>query len=192
MRRAIVIGVSAGGMNALTEILPMLPADFPLPVIIVQHLHPEQEEEFMIGYYDEQCALTVKEAEENEGIQTGYIYFAPPNYHLLVEEDCTFSLSVAEKANYSRPSIDVLFESAVDAYGAGLIGIILTGANADGAQGLQLIRQYGGMIIVQDPQTAEFPYMPRAAIEAVDANHILPLKEIGKLLGNLSLGSRTK
>lgn len=179
--KAIVIGVSAGGMAALKKILPPLPKDFPLPIIIVQHVHPTQEGFFMDSF-NKQCALFVKEADEKESVRSGYVYFAPPNYHLLIEPDKTFSLSIDEKVNYSRPSIDVLFQSAVDTYSSGLIGIILTGANNDGARGLNLIKDSGGLAIVQDPATAEFPAMPEAAISAVKPDFILPLKEIADFL----------
>ncbi len=180
--KAVVIGTSAGGLTALAGLLPVLPADFPLPVIIVLHLHKDQRMEFMIGRYNEQCALTVKTADEKEIIQPGYIYFAPPDYHLLVEQDRTFSLSVDEKVNYSRPSIDVLFESAVDVYCPALIGMVFTGASSDGAKGLKAIKQNGGMAIIQNPNDAESSYMPQAAVKAVgNADYILPLKEIRKL-----------
>lgn len=182
--KAIVIGVSAGGMKALMKLLPALPENFPLPVIIVQHLHPSQGE-FYVKYFNGLSPITVKEADEKEPIRPGHVYFAPPNYHLMIEEDRTFSLSSDEKVNYSRPSVDVLFESAVDVYSANLVGIILTGANHDGAHGLRLIRDNGGMTIVQAPDTAESPLMPQAAIDAATPDHILSLEEIGTLLVSL-------
>jgi two-component system chemotaxis response regulator CheB len=179
--QAIVIGGSAGAMAALTQLLPMFPADYPLPIIVAQHLHPLQNNYF-VEHYRDRCALKVKEADEKEPLCGGHIYFAPPNYHLLIEDDRTFSLSIDEKVNYSRPSIDVLFESAVDVYAPGLIGVILTGANDDGAQGLRLLKQRGGLAIVQDPKTAESPYMPRTALAAAPVDYVLPLEDIGKLL----------
>ncbi|GIK42394.1 MAG: putative chemotaxis protein-glutamate methylesterase [Chloroflexota bacterium] len=179
--RLIVIGGSAGATAALSELLPIFPAAYPLPIVVVQHLHPLQDRSF-IERFTGQCALTVKEADDKEVIKAGHIYFAPPNYHLLVEEDKSFSLSIDEKVNYTRPSIDVLFASAADAYGPGLIGVILTGANHDGAQGLRLIKGRGGLTIVQDPSTAESAYMPRAALEATAVDHILSLQDIGRLL----------
>jgi len=177
----IVIGVSAGGMEALGKILPVLPGDFPLPVVVVQHMHPSQDA-FLCKYLNEKCSVTVKEAENKEPVAPAHVYFAPANYHVLIEEDRTFSLSVDEKVNYARPSIDVLFESAVDAYGESLVGIILTGANSDGVYGLQLIKKNGGMTIIQDPLTAEAIYLPKAAVDAVEADYILPLDEIGPFL----------
>jgi two-component system, chemotaxis family, protein-glutamate methylesterase/glutaminase len=177
----VVIGGSAGAMAALTELLQVLPPDYPLPIVVVQHLHPLQDG-YYLGVLNKQCALTVKEAEEKEPIKMGHIYFAPPNYHLLIEDDRTFSLSIDAKVNYARPSIDVLFESAVHVYGSKVAAIILTGANNDGAQGIKLAKARGGLAIVQDPKTASSPYMPKAALEAMQADHVLPPKEIGRLL----------
>jgi two-component system chemotaxis response regulator CheB len=187
--KAVVIGVSAGGMKVLTRLLSMLPENFSLPLMIVQHLHPSQSG-FYIRYFNEKCALTVKEADEKERIQAGYVYFAPPNYHLLIEEDHSFSLSSDEKVNFSRPSIDVLFESAVDAYHSDLIGIILTGANNDGASGLQLIKHNGGLTLVQNPSEAESPTMPRSAIAAGGADAVLSVEEIGNLLIRLDKNNK--
>lgn len=187
--RLIVIGGSAGATTALTNLLPVFPLTYPLPLVVVQHLHPAQDGSF-IERFTSRCALRVKEADDKEVIKAGHIYFAPPNYHLLVEEDQTFSLSIDEKVNYTRPSIDVLFASAADAYGSGLIGIILTGANHDGAQGLRLIKERGGLTIVQDPNTAESPYMPRSALEATPADYVLSLPDIGQLLLEISGGAK--
>lgn len=182
---AIVIGASAGGTAALQKILPFLPVDFPLPIIIAQHLHPLQDGAAII-HYAGGSALTVKDADEKEAIRVGFVYFAPPNYHLLVEDDFTFSLSIDAKVHFTRPSVDVLFESAADAYGPGLIGIILSGANQDGAAGLLRIKQRGGLTVVQNPQDAEVSYMPNAAIEVVRPDHVLPADEICKLLIDLT------
>ena len=168
-------------MTALTELLPILPADYPLPIVIVQHLHPLQDG-FHIELYDKKCALSVKEAEDKEPIRIGHVYFAPPNYHLLIEDNRTFSLSTDEKVNYCRPSIDVLFESAADVYGPRLAAIILTGANNDGAEGLRLIKEKGGLVIVQDPQSAEFSLMPAAALQVVKPDFVFGLTEIARWL----------
>jgi len=175
--KCIVIGVSAGGMEALSKLLASLPADFPLPVIIVQHLH-KTSTGYYLEYYNEKCSLFVKEAEQNETIKAGNIYFAPPDYHLLVEDNETMILSSDEKVNYSRPSIDILFESAADAYREKLIGIILTGANNDGAEGMRIIKQKGGFTIAQNPLEAEFPVMPQSAIDTGTIDFILTLNEI--------------
>lgn len=179
--QVVVIGVSAGGMAALSELLPAFPATYSLPIIVVQHLHPSQDTLF-VKHLDYKSALTVKEADEKELIEAGHAYFAPPNYHLLIEDDRTLSLSVDEKVNYARPAVDVLFESAADVYGDGVIGVILTGANDDGAQGLRLIKERGGLAIVQDPETAEAPLMPQAAIATIQVDHVLALPEIARLL----------
>lgn len=183
---AIVMGVSAGGMEALSAIFPDLSADFPLPVIVVQHQHPTSDD-FLVRYLNERCSLKVKQADEKESILPGVIYIAPPNYHLMVEEDRTFSLSVDEPVNYARPSIDVLFETAVDAYGARLVGVILTGASSDGSLGLKRIKESGGLTMVQDPETAEADIMPRAAIGATETDYVLPLEEIGTFLNRLTI-----
>jgi two-component system chemotaxis response regulator CheB len=183
MRRyqIVVIGVSAGGTAALRVLLPLFPADYPLPIAIVQHLHPTQTN-FLVTHFNSHCALTVKEADEKEALQPGVVYFAPPNYHLLIEPDKTLALSVDAKVNYSRPSVDVLFESAAAVYKAGVIGVVLTGANNDGAAGLRVIKAQGGLAVVQDPTTAEAPYMPQAAIAATTVDYVLPLTDIGALL----------
>ena len=178
---AIVIGGSAGAMTALSTLLPCFPKEYRTPVIIVLHLHPRQDHYFL-EHFDKLCALKVKEADEKENIQAGTVYFAPPNYHLLIENNRTFSLSTEEKVNYSRPSIDVLFESAANVYGPRLAAIILTGANNDGAEGLRLIKEKGGLAIVQDPQSAESSYMPGAALQAVQPDFVFGLAEIGRWL----------
>jgi two-component system chemotaxis response regulator CheB len=180
----VVIGVSSGGMAALSTILPMLSQDFTLPVIIVQHQHPHADD-FLVRYLNEKCRIPVKHAEEKELIEPATIYLASPNYHLLIEQDRTFSFSIAARVNYARPSIDVLFETAADTFGANTIGIILTGANNDGSYGLKMIHECGGLTIVQDPATAEATEMPRAAIEATEVDYILPLAEIGHMLNTL-------
>ncbi len=184
LHKAVVIGVSAGGLQVLRTLLPQIPGAFPLPVIIVQHLHPLQDRSFL-KILGTSCALVVREAEEKEKAVPGVVYFAPPNYHLLIESDMTFSLSVDEKVNYSRPSLDVLFESAAEAFGPGLIGIILTGASRDGAVGLRRIKEKGGTTIVQDPATAEFPLMPTAAMEESEVDHVMNIEEIARYLSAL-------
>ena len=179
---AIVIGASAGGFAALAEILPRLPAALPLAVVVVQHLHPDGGE-YMVEFLGRRCALPVKEAEDKEPVLPGVIYVAAAQYHLLIERDLTFSLSADEKVHYSRPSIDVLFESAAAAYGPKLIGVVLTGANDDGAAGLAAIKTGGGLTIVQDPATAEVSFMPQAALAGTAVDHVLDLAAIGRLLG---------
>jgi len=181
---AIVIGTSAGGLDALSIILPMLDAELPVPVIIVQHISASSDS-FLITYFSRLCKLTVKEVEEKEQLKPGFIYFAPPDYHVMVENDFSLSLSNEEKVNYSRPSIDVLFETASWAFGKRLIGLILTGANWDGAAGLKVVKKNGGLAIVQDPKTAAVARMPEAAIECFNPDHILPLEKIAPFVNSL-------
>ncbi|HIJ77904.1 MAG: chemotaxis protein CheB [Desulfobulbaceae bacterium] len=179
--QAIAIGASAGGLAALAEIFAALPENFPLPILVAQHLHFNQDDGYL-KYFANRTLLPVKDADDKERIKRGHIYFAPPNYHLLVEKDQTLSLSVDPRVKYSRPSIDVLFESAADIFSSLLIGIVLTGANDDGAMGLKAIKERGGLAIVQAPATAEVDCMPRSAIATGAVDHILPLTEIGPFL----------
>lgn len=181
---AIVMGASAGGLEALQTILAALPAHFPVPVVIVQHLSP-QSENILTEVLNRQCRLKVKEAEEKERPRAGIVYIAPPDYHLMIEADRTLSLSREERVNFSRPAIDVLFETAAEAYGDKLIGVVLTGANADGSLGLQAIKKFGGTCVVQDPRTAVAPRMPTAAIESTKVDYVVPLMEIASLIKGL-------
>lgn len=181
---AVVIGVSAGGLAALEAILSVLDPSFTLPVFIVQHISPESES-YLSTHFSSRCALPVKEAEDKEDIQKGIVYFAPPNYHLLVERGRTLALSSDERVNFSRPSVDVLFESAADTYAEGLVGIILTGANNDGAAGLAKIKSMGGLTIVQSPHSAQVDVMPRAALLGTDVDHVIDLDQIGSFLNAL-------
>lgn len=172
----IVIGVSWGGMKALQTILPLLPGNFSIPVVVVQHLGAYSGTEW-IDILDGMCTVRVKEADEKEPVERG-VYIAPANYHLLIENDKTFSLSLEERVNHARPSIDVLFECAADVYGKKAIGIILTGLNNDGAQGLKYIKDAGGTVIVQDPATAETGEMPIAAMAATNVDYVVRLEEL--------------
>ncbi|MBT3206909.1 MAG: chemotaxis protein CheB [Bacteroidetes bacterium] len=186
---AIVIGVSAGGMAALNTIMPALPKNFSIPILIVQHISPRSEN-YLVHILNNSCKLKVKEADEKEKIENGKVYLAPPNYHFLVEEDFTISLSTEERVNYARPSINVLFESAAIAYKNSLIGVILTGANNDGSQGLKSIKDYGGYVIVQNPKTAEVESMPKAALKATKTNNVFELEKIAEILISLSQMSK--
>ena len=182
--KVIVIGVSTGGTQALKTILSVLPSQFALSVVVVMHRHKDAD-----GYLEQllnnECKIRVKQADEKEKIKAGVVYVAPPNYHLLIEDDGTFSMSIAGAVNYARPSVDVVFESAAEVYGKGLIGVILTGANKDGSQGLKKIKEAGGLAIVQTPETSEVSEMPGAAIAAVKPDYVLPLEKIGPLLRKL-------
>lgn len=181
---AVVIGVSSGGMNAMKVMFSLLPKEFNTPIIIVQHIS-SQSENLWIRLLNDKSNLYIKEADEKESIEHGKVYIAPPNYHLLIERNKTFSLTIDERVNFARPSIDVLFESAAEAYKNKLIGVILTGSNNDGTNGLKRVKEYGGLTIVQDPATAESNYMPTSAIAAMQMDYILTLENIIKLLINI-------
>ncbi|MEI6455409.1 MAG: chemotaxis protein CheB [bacterium] len=182
--KAVVVGSSAGGLKALKLLFKGLSPAFKMPVIIVQHISPDSEN-YLIQILNDMKKLTVKEADEKEKPARGMAYIAPPNYHLLFETDQSFTLTVDERVNYARPSIDVLFETAAEAYKDTLIGIILTGANTDGSRGLKKIKDFGGLTIVQDPATAESDSMPRAAILSTQVDHVLPIEEISAFLNSL-------
>jgi two-component system chemotaxis response regulator CheB len=179
----VVIGASAGGVEALGLLLPALPADFAPAVIVVLHIVADRES-LLTQIFSERCALPVSEAIDKEPVRSGHIYFAPPDYHLQVETDGAFSLSMDDPVNYSRPSIDVLFESVAWSVGDRALGLLLTGANADGAAGLAAIRAAGGSTWVQDPATAFAEAMPRSAIERNAADEILTLPAMARRLGS--------
>jgi two-component system chemotaxis response regulator CheB len=190
--KAIVIGTSAGGLSALSTLLEKLPPDYNLPIIVVQHRSKDQKN-LLEEVLQLKCKIKIKQADEKEKIKKGIVYIAPPDYHLLIENDLTFSLSCDELVSYSRPSIDVLFESAAVAYREALIGIILTGASNDGASGLQTIKKYGGLTVAQSPAEARFPHMPGAAIDKGGAMLILTLNEIQeKILDHCSPGKKQR
>jgi len=176
----IVIGCSLGGMHALQSILVNLNRDFCVPIVVAQHRHRRSNEQ-LPAYFRRNTDLRVVDADDKMWIKPGHVYLAPADYHLLVERG-VLNLSVDEAVRFSRPSIDVLFESAADAYGKALIGIVLTGANEDGARGAERIKKRGGTVIVQDPKTAEAPVMPQSVIDAVRVDQILRLEEIASFL----------
>lgn len=185
---AVVIGASAGAVDALTAILPALPPDYPLPVMVVVHVPPDKKS-LMADLFRYKSRVNVREADDKEPLAPGTVYFAPPDYHLLVEPDRRLSLSSEEPVHFSRPSIDVLFESAADAYGAGLVGVLLTGASADGARGLKAVRDAGGAAVVQHPDEAAVPTMPRAALAACPEASVMTLEQIAGYLRDLGRGS---
>ncbi len=186
-RKAIVIGASAGAVEALSAILPALPEGFALPVLVVVHVPPGRTNA-LAPLFRAKCRLPVHEAEDKEPIEAGTIYFAPADYHLLVEPDRTLGLSDDPPVLHSRPSIDVLFESAADAYGPALAGVVLTGASADGAAGLKALADAGGLALVEDPAGAHSPTMPRAALEACPTARTAGLSELASIL--IALGDR--
>ncbi|GAA4021369.1 chemotaxis protein CheB [Sphingomonas swuensis] len=183
---AIVIGASAGAVQALSDLLPRLPADYPLPILIVVHVPAAPSG--LTTLFSAKCAVAVVEPDDKEAIAPGTVYFAPPGYHLLVEHGLTVALSADEPVLFSRPSIDVLFESAADSLGAGVLAIVLTGANEDGSRGARAIEQAGGRVLVEEPSTAYAAAMPSAALARCSAARALSLDAIAEHL--LSVGSR--
>ncbi|MFJ4143128.1 chemotaxis protein CheB [Pseudomonas sp. NPDC089734] len=181
---AIVVGASAGGVEALLNIFGALQRGFGLPIITVLHL-PEERRSQLAHVFQNRLAIPVKEAEDKEAIVPGTLYFAPAGYHLSVETDRSLSLSQEERVFHSRPSIDILFDSAVDAFGSRLAGVLLTGANYDGASGLANIKKHGGFTVIQDPEQALASTMPQAALALQSPDYLLSLNDIGQLLVEL-------
>ncbi|MFU2326019.1 chemotaxis protein CheB [Pseudomonas sp. NFX98] len=181
---AIVIGASAGGVEALLNILGPLREGFSLPIIVVLHL-PNERRSQLAQVFSRRVALPVLEASDKTSIEAGTLYFAAPGYHLSVEQDRSFSLSLEDRVHYSRPAIDYLFESAADAYGSRLAAVLLTGANRDGAFGLAQVKRHGGLTIVQDPNEAQVATMPQAALDIQQPDRILSINDIGRLLVEL-------
>jgi two-component system chemotaxis response regulator CheB len=181
---AIVIGASAGGIEALSALLPALPRGGQVAVFVVLHL-PRDRDSLLADIFRPRCAFDVREAEDKEPVSPGSIYFAPPDYHLLLDEGPRLALSVDEPVMFSRPSIDVLFESAADLYGPRLLGIVLSGANGDGALGLKKVHAAGGLAWVQDPTEAKAALMPEMALKEVPDSRVLSLAEMTSLLGTL-------
>ncbi|WP_312272040.1 chemotaxis protein CheB [Pseudomonas sp.] len=181
---AIVVGASAGGLQALSVLLVGLVETFRLPIVVVVHM-PEDKDSKLAEIFRLRLEIDVKEADEKEPLHPGTLYFAPPGYHLLIEQDKTLSLSWEERVHFSRPSIDVLFESAADVFGEHLCGVLLTGANEDGAAGLRAIHRTGGLTVVQDPAEAFVPTMPEAALKLFTPDFILPVRDINTLLVEL-------
>jgi two-component system, chemotaxis family, protein-glutamate methylesterase/glutaminase len=181
---AIVVGASAGGVEALLRVFSEFAAGFCLPVIVVLHL-PDERRSQLAEVFARRLRIPVREARDKELIEAGTLFFAGPGYHLSVENDRSLSLSQEDRVHHSRPAIDYLFASAADAYGAGLLAILLTGANQDGARGLAHVKQSGGTTIVQDPKEARIAVMPLAALALHAPDHILTLSRIGSLLASL-------
>jgi two-component system chemotaxis response regulator CheB len=181
----VVMGASWGGLHALERVLTTLPRGFQTPIAIAQHRAVDSGSGALPRILSVRSGLDVREAGDKDTIEPGHVYLAPPDYHLLVEAE-GFALSVDEHVQYSRPAIDVLFDTAADVYGDRLIGVILTGANEDGAFGLKRVKRRGGVTIVQDPETAERRTMPEAAIATGAADRVAPLDGIAPLLVELT------
>ena len=178
---AVVIGGSAGSIDALNEILPPLPDGYGRAVLVVVHLG-RRDDSLLPQLFASKCRLITKEAEDKEPVSAGTIYFAPPDYHLLVERNGRLSLSSAEPVQFSRPSIDVMFETAAEAFGERLIGVVLSGASRDGARGLAAVAEAGGETFVQQVASAEHAVMPQAALEATPGARELALADIAAYL----------
>ena len=177
---AIVLGASAGAVQALGTLLPALPEDMRIPLIVVVHVLPRRPT-LLAQIFDGKCACVVREPEDKEPISAG-VWFGPPDYHLLIGKDLRFALSQDEPIKHSRPAIDALFESAAEVWGTALSAFILTGASSDGANGSATIAARGGSVYVQDPNEAEMATMPRAALAAVPTSQVATLAEISHLL----------
>jgi two-component system chemotaxis response regulator CheB len=186
----IAIGASWGGLKAVSRVLDDIGADLPA-IVIAQHRGPDRREE-LAGLLQAHSELEIRDAEDKEELRRGVVYIAPSGYHLLVETRGTVALSTDEPVRYARPSIDVLFESAANAYRERCVGVVLTGANDDGARGLRRIVELGGVAVVQDPRTAARGEMPQAALDATNADVVLPLEQIGLFLRGLVLETRVR
>lgn len=182
---ALVIGGSAGSLDVLLKILPQIDLLINFPIIIVLHRKP-QSDNLLVDLLKSRTGLRVKEAEEKEKIIDSNIYIAPSDYHLLIEKDHTFSLDNSEKVNYSRPSLDVIFESAADTFKNKLVCLLLSGSNEDGVQGLKEVKLSGGRVVIQNPTSAVVPYMPAQAILKVEVDKILPIEEMADYINELS------
>lgn len=185
----IAVGASWGGLHAVGALLEGLPDEVTAPLVLAQHRSPEGSRDGLEGLLQLHTSRPVRQAADKEPLLSGVVHVAPPDYHLLVDGG-TFALSTDARVQHARPSIDVLFESVADAYGPGAVGIVLTGANEDGAHGLSRIKDRGGVAIVQDPAEAERATMPEAALAATRTDAVLPLREIGPFLAGLCRPAR--
>jgi two-component system, chemotaxis family, protein-glutamate methylesterase/glutaminase len=183
----VAIGCSRGGMHALQTILSHLPKEFCVPIVVAQHRH-KNSDDGLPAYFRRSTQFNVVDADDKQWIEPSHVYLAPADYHLLIERTDgrgELHLSVEDAVRHSRPSIDVLFESAADAYGEQLIGVVLTGSNDDGTRGAKRIKERGGIVVVQDPLTAEAPEMPGAVAAAVKVDRVLPLEGIASYLAEV-------
>jgi len=182
--KLLVVGGSAGSLDVILKMVPGLRHDLPFAIVLV--LHRKSGGDYTLSdLLALRTKVRVKEVEDKEPLEKGCIYIAPPDYHLLFEKDNTLSLDYSEKVNYSRPSIDVSFESAAEVYGSSLACLLLSGANADGVKGLMAVKQAGGLVLVQDPKTADSPYMPQQALLHVDVDQVLDVKSMSEVINGL-------
>lgn len=185
LAKVVIIGGSAGSLEVLLQVLPALQSIESLVIVLIVHRR-NSDDNFLEELIRMKSGLKVKEVEDKTPIKVGHVYVAPADYHLLIEDNFSFSLDVSEKVNYSRPSIDVGFESAADIFGTKLVAILLSGANNDGTNGLLAVKQTGGTVIVQKPETADVPYMPAYAIKNLEADYILSPTEIAEFIKGLT------
>lgn len=183
-RKTIVIGGSAGSLAVVMRIVPLLREDMDVSVLIVMH-RMASTEEVLLDVLAAKTSFEVKEVDDKDELRRGVVYIAPADYHVLVEKDGSMTLDDSEKVNFSRPSIDVTFESAAEACGSSLVCVLLSGANADGVAGLKKVKEKGGLVIIQDPATADFPFMPRKATEQVQADLLLKEDDVAKIVAFL-------
>jgi len=184
--KVVIIGGSAGSLQALLQILPFIEIPISFAIVIVVH-RKQSDEQTLEALLALKSQVKVKDVEDKVALKPGFIYVAPSNYHLLFEKDGTLSLDTSEKINYSRPSIDVSFECAAEIYGSHLIGILLSGSNSDGTVGLKAIKAEGGITVVQNPTSAEMPFMPNNAILHASPDYILSIEEILKFIQEINL-----
>lgn len=189
--KIVALAASAGGLSALSQVLSELPADFPAPIVIVQHLDPRHRS-LIAEILGKRTKLEVKQAEEGNKLQPGWIYIAPPDHHLLVNRDGSLSLSQSELVHFVRPSADLLFDSMAASYGEEAIGVVLTGSGSDGEMGVKAIKERGGTVIAQSEETAEYFGMPGAAIATKSVDFVLALDEIAPALVTLVMGESGK
>lgn len=188
--RVVAVGASAGGLRALRELLSALPGDLPASILVIQHLDPHHYS-IIAQILAKHTALAVKQAEDGEIPERGTVYIAPPDAHLLINAGGAISLEKSERVHYVRPSVDVLFKSVAERYGASVIAVILTGAGSDGGDGIRAVKAAGGVTIVQDPETADYSGMPSTAVATGAVDHVLPLEAVaGKLIELVAEGER--
>lgn len=184
-RRLLVIGGSAGSLEVLFKLLPLLRPDLPFAVVLVLHRRNSSDSS-LSDLLGSKTLNPTREVEDKEPVVPGTIYLAPADYHLLIEKNLTFSLDYSEKVNFSRPCIDVTFESASEVYAADLVAILLSGANEDGTDGLRTVKKAGGTAIVQDPETAQMPFMPQHAMSEVPVDHVFSILQMADFINGLA------
>jgi two-component system chemotaxis response regulator CheB len=182
--RLLAIGGSAGSLQVILSLLPAFGEGFPMPVLVILHRNGVFESS-LEDLFASRTTMPIREVEEKEILQNGVAYICPADYHVLLEKDHSFSLDYSERINFSRPSIDVTFRSAADVYGPGLICLLLSGGNADGVEGMQYAQERGGLTIVQDPATAEVPYMPQQAVTRMKTDFVIPAGQIPAFIRGL-------